>query len=62
MKQIDMKRLRKSAALVPLIALSAVAMPACAQSPLIDSSTRTYRVVINHEEQYSIWPVERESA
>ena len=22
--------------------------------------TRTYRVVINHEEQYSIWPSERE--
>lgn len=21
---------------------------------------RTYRVVVNHEEQYSIWPVERE--
>ena len=23
---------------------------------------RTYRVVINHEEQYSIWPAERENA
>lgn len=22
--------------------------------------TRTYRVVINHEEQYSIWPADRE--
>jgi MbtH protein len=22
--------------------------------------TTTYRVVMNHEEQYSIWPVERE--
>ena len=23
---------------------------------------RTYRVVINHEEQYSIWPADRENA
>lgn len=23
--------------------------------------TRTYKVVVNHEEQYSIWPVEREN-
>ncbi len=23
--------------------------------------TRTYKVVINHEEQYSIWPVDREN-
>lgn len=23
---------------------------------------RTYRVVMNHEEQYSIWPAERENA
>jgi len=23
--------------------------------------TRTYRVVINHEEQYSIWPADREN-
>lgn len=22
--------------------------------------TRTYRVVVNHEEQYSIWPADRE--
>jgi MbtH protein len=22
--------------------------------------TRTYRAVVNHEEQYSIWPVDRE--
>ena len=24
--------------------------------------TRTYKVVVNHEEQYSIWPVEKENA
>lgn len=24
--------------------------------------TRTYKVVVNHEEQYSIWPAERENA
>lgn len=24
--------------------------------------TRTYKVVVNHEEQYSIWPVDRENA
>ena len=24
--------------------------------------TRVYKVVVNHEEQYSIWPVERENA
>lgn len=24
--------------------------------------TRTYKVVMNHEEQYSIWPAERENA
>lgn len=24
--------------------------------------TRTYKVVINHEEQYSIWPADRENA
>ncbi len=24
--------------------------------------TRAYRVVLNYEEQYSIWPVERENA
>jgi len=23
--------------------------------------TRTYKVVVNHEEQYSIWPVDREN-
>ncbi len=55
MKQIDMKRLRKFAALLPLVALPVVATPAHAQS------TDTYKVVINHEEQYSIWPVDRET-
>lgn len=33
---------------------------------MIDSdefeSTRLYKVVVNHEEQYSIWPSERENA
>lgn len=60
MKQIDMKFLRKSAALLPLVALPVVATPACAQQPLLEDDTRTYRVVINHEEQYSIWPIDRE--
>jgi MbtH protein len=27
-----------------------------------DDDTTTYRVVVNHEEQYSIWPLERENA
>ena len=26
-----------------------------------DDDTQTYRVVVNHEEQYSIWPVERDN-
>lgn len=26
-----------------------------------DSDDRTYKVVINHEEQYSIWPFDRQS-
>jgi MbtH protein len=26
----------------------------------VDEDTRTYRVVINHEEQYSIWFADRE--
>ena len=25
-------------------------------------STRPYKVVVNHEEQYSIWPAERDNA
>lgn len=25
-----------------------------------DEDTATYKVVVNHEEQYSIWPVDRE--
>lgn len=25
-------------------------------------NSRTYKVVVNHEEQYSIWPVEKENA
>ncbi len=51
MKQIDMKLLRKSAALLLLVALPVVATPAHAQG------TDAYKVVINHEEQYSIWLV-----
>ena len=27
-----------------------------------EEDDQTYRVVINHEEQYSIWPVDRENA
>ncbi len=27
-----------------------------------EDDTTTYKVVINHEEQYSIWPVDRENA
>ncbi len=26
-----------------------------------EDDTRTYKVVINHEEQYSIWPADREN-
>jgi MbtH protein len=26
-----------------------------------EEDTTTYRVVVNHEEQYSIWPAERET-
>ncbi len=55
MKKIDMKLLRKSAALLPLVALPVVATPAHAQG------TDAYKVVINHEEQYSIWPADRET-
>ena len=54
MKMIDMKLLRKSAALLPLVALPVVATPAHAQG------TDAYKVVINHEEQYSIWPIDRD--
>jgi len=55
MKKIDMKLLRKSAALLLLVALPVVATPAHAQG------TDAYKVVINHEEQYSIWPIDRET-
>jgi MbtH protein len=27
-----------------------------------DQDDRTYKVVLNHEEQYSIWPAERDNA
>ena len=27
----------------------------------LKDDTRTYKVVINHEEQYSIWPADREN-
>ena len=26
-----------------------------------EEDTRTYKVVVNHEEQYSIWPADRET-
>ena len=26
-----------------------------------EDDTRTYRVVVNHEEQYSIWPADRDA-
>jgi len=26
-----------------------------------EDDTRTYRVVVNHEEQYSIWPIDRDN-
>jgi len=29
---------------------------------VFDDDNRTYKVVVNHEEQYSIWPAERENA
>ena len=61
MKQIDMKHLRKSAALLPLVALPVVAMPAYAQErSWEEEDTTIYSVVINHEEQYSIWFADRE--
>jgi MbtH protein len=28
---------------------------------MIDETGRRYKVVVNHEEQYSIWPAEREN-
>jgi MbtH protein len=28
---------------------------------MTDEATRRYNVVVNHEEQYSIWPAEREN-
>lgn len=28
---------------------------------MFDDETRDFKVVVNHEEQYSIWPVEREN-
>lgn len=30
--------------------------------PPAESSPETYKVVLNHEEQYSIWPAHRENA
>jgi MbtH protein len=29
---------------------------------LFDDDNRIYKVVLNHEEQYSIWPADRENA
>ncbi len=47
-----MKRLRKAALVVPVLA-----MPACVTL----AQGNEYKVVINHEEQYSIWPADRET-
>ena len=55
MKQDDlMKRLRKAALVLPVLAMPVLATPAFAQR------TDEYKVVINHEEQYSIWPIDRD--
>ena len=55
MKQDDMmKRLRKAALVVPLVAL-----PAC--TSMAQQKDDPYKVVINHEEQYAIWPANREN-
>ena len=55
MKQDDMmKRLRKAALVLPVVAMPVLATPASAQG------TYEYRVVVNHEEQYSIWPIDRD--
>lgn len=54
MKQIDVKRLRTSAGLLPMVALPVFAPSASAQD------ADAYKVVINHEEQYSIWSADRE--
>lgn len=52
MKQDDMmKRLRKAALMVPVLA-----MPACVTL----AQGNEYKVVINHEEQYSIWLADQE--
>ena len=55
MNQADkLKHLRRAAGL-----LSIVALPACAT---VAPAQAQYKVVINHEEQYSIWPADRENA
>ena len=55
MKQDDMmKRLRKAALVLPVVAMPVLATPASAQG------SGEYQVVINHEEQYSIWPIDRD--
>ena len=54
MSHLDvLKHFRPAAALVPALLMLLAATPAEAQDK--------YKVVINHEEQYSIWPAERES-
>ena len=40
--------------------LPVVALPVFA-TPLYAQGTNEYKVVINHEEQYSIWPADREN-
>ena len=53
MKQDDMiKHLRKAALVLPVLA-----MPACVTL----AQGTEYKVVINHEEQYAIWPADRET-
>ena len=56
MKMFALIHLRKFAALLPLVALTIVATPAHAQD------TNKYKVVINHEEQYSIWLVDQKES
>ena len=58
MKHIDKKLLGGSAALLLLAALPVVAARAQPRGDATNGDT--YKVVINHEEQYSIWPAGQE--
>ena len=58
MKHDDlMNRLRKGALVLPVAALPVLASSASAQD--VRSGQDEYKVVINHEEQYSIWSAEQ---